>query len=505
MKNKVRAMSKNPERILQDLRKKPERYWIKRGEKMALRLFRQMAERVPAYKDFLRKNRVNPEKIKTIKDFKLIPTVDKDNYLRKYHLEKLCWDGKFNERQWVFATTSGSTGKPFYFPREDRQDWQYTLTAELYLRTNFEIHKKSTLYINSFAMGAWIGGVFTYQAIRYLSMRGKYRLSIITPGINKDEIIKAVKNLGPKFEQIIIGGYPPFVKDTIDYGINQGIEWARYNLGIIFSAEGFSEEFRDYVVRKAALKNHYKDTLNHYGTVDLGTMSYETPLCILIRKRVVGDNAIHSSIFSRTDKLPTLTQFMPEMFYFEEMDGRLVCSAYSGLPLVRYDLKDTGGVFSLDKITERFSDHTFDLYKEAKKTKIDKTIWNLPFVYVYERSDLTVSLYGANIYPETIKMALQNKALEKSVTGRFTMLSKHDKNQDQYLEINIELKPSIKQTGLLRKKVQGLIITALLKDNAEYRTNYENMGERVFPKIVFWPYEDKVYFKSDGKQKWVKR
>jgi phenylacetate-CoA ligase len=139
MKNKVTTISKNPERLLQDLRTKPEQYWIRRGEKMALRLFRQMAERVPAYKDFLRKNKVDPKKIKTIKDFKSVPTVDKNNYLRRYPLEKLCWDGRFNERQWVFATTSGSTGKPFYFPREDRQDWQYTLTAELYLRTNFEI------------------------------------------------------------------------------------------------------------------------------------------------------------------------------------------------------------------------------------------------------------------------------------------------------------------------------------------------------------------------------
>lgn len=499
------TIAKSPVRLLNDLKTKPEQYWIKRGEKMALHLFRQMAERVPAYKDFLLKNKVKPEKIKAIKDFKSIPTINKDNYLRKYPLEKLCWDGRFNQRQWVFATTSGSTGEPFYFPREDQQDWQYTLTAELYLRTNFEIHKKSTLYINSFAMGAWIGGVFTYQAIRYLSMRGKYRLSVITPGINKDEIIKAVKNLGSKFEQIIIGGYPPFVKDTIDYGISQGIEWARYKLGIIFSAEGFSEEFRDYVIRKAGLTNPYKDTLNHYGTVDMGTMSHETPLCILIRKRVVEDNAIHSSIFSRTDKLPTLTQFMPEMFYFEEIEGKLICSACSGLPLVRYDLKDNGGVFSLDKITERFSDHTIDLCKEAKETGIDKTIWNLPFVYVYERNDLSVSLYGANIYPETIKKALQDKALGKSITGRFTMLSKHDRNQDQYLEVNIELQPSVKQSGSLNEGARELIVNALLKDNSEYRNNYKNMKDKVIHKIVFWPYEDKTYFKSGGKQKWVKR
>lgn len=191
-------------------------------------------------------------------------------------------------------------------------------------------------------------------------------------------------------------------------------------------------------------------------------MSHETPLCILIRKRLAENSAIHSSLFSRTDKLPTLTQFMPEMFYFEEIERKLICSACSGLPLVRYDLKDNGGIFSLDEITERFSDHTFDLYKEAKETKIDKTIWNLPFVYVYERSDLSVTLYGLNIYPETIRKALQNPILEKALTGRFTILVKFNKKQNQYLEINIELKPKVKESPSLADKAQGLIVKTLL-------------------------------------------
>lgn len=499
------TIAKSPVRLLNDLKTKPEQYWIKRGEKMALHLFRQMAERVPAYKDFLLKNKVKPEKIKAIKDFKSIPTINKDNYLRKYPLEKLCLDGRFNEGQWVFATTSGSTGKPFYFPRTEHQDWQYTLTAELYLRTNFEIHKRSTLYINGFAMGAWIGGLFTYQAIRNLSTRGKYRLSIISPGINKEEIIKAVENIGHHFDQIIIGGYPPFVKDTIDYGTACGLKWDCYNVRFIFSAEGFSEEFRDYIIRKAALMNPYKDTLNHYGTVDMGTMSHETPLCVLMRKLAVRDRAVYKQIFSRNDKLPTLTQYLPEQFFFEQDEGNIICSAFSGLPLVRYDLKDNGGFFALEEITGRLSDHGIDLRGEAIRAGIEKTIWNLPFVYVYERNDLSVSLYGANIYPETIKKVLENRDLEESLTGRFTMLIQYDEHQNQYLEINIELQPSVKQSDSLNEGARELIVNALLKDNSEYRNSYKIMKEKVMPKIVFWPYEDKTYFKSGGKQKWVKR
>ncbi|HYD91057.1 MAG TPA: hypothetical protein VEA37_06150, partial [Flavobacterium sp.] len=311
--------------VLKDLKTKPESYWIKRGENSALSLFREMAKRVPAYKKFLKKHKLNPAEIKTAADLKLVPAVDKENYLKAYPLKELCWDGKFDSERWTFASTSGTTGEPFYFPRALEQDLQYALTAEIYLLNNFQIDKKSTLYVNGFAMGPWIGGVFTYEAIRLVAESGKYQLSITTPGTNKAEIIKVVKKLGKQFDQIIIGGYPPFVKDAIDEGVSAGLNWKEYNLGFVFSAEGFSEGFRDHIIEQTGLKDPYYSSLNHYGTVDLGTMAHETPECILIRKLAIKDQAVHAKVFTETNRLPTLAQYMPEMFYFEEEEGRLYC------------------------------------------------------------------------------------------------------------------------------------------------------------------------------------
>src|SRR5690606_34510215 len=159
-----------------------------------------------------------------------VPLINKDNYLRQYPREALCWDGQFSERSWVVSTTSGSTGEPFYFPRTTLQDEYYALTAELYLRENFQIQNKRTLYIDAFAMGAWIGGRLTYEALTRVAAKG-YALSVITPGINKTEVINSVKKLGPDFDQVIIGCYPPIMKDIIDLGIEQGLNWKDYNLG----------------------------------------------------------------------------------------------------------------------------------------------------------------------------------------------------------------------------------------------------------------------------------
>lgn len=499
-------MVKNPHQFLQALKKKPEHFWMKRGEAHALKLFHAAAVRIPAYKDFLKQKKIRAEKIKMIADFRHVPPVDKDNYLRRYPLKAVCWDGNLNEKRWTFAQTSGSTGKPFYFPREQMQDRQYAFTAELYLLNQFEIDKKSTLYIDGFAMGAWIGGLFTYEAIRLLAERSQYPLSIITPGLNKKEILNAVQELGPQFDQIIIGGYPPFIKDVIDEGLALGIPWKNLNIRFIFSAEGFNELFRDYIAKKTGLKNIYRDSLNHYGTVDLGTMSHETPLSILMRRLALKNTSLYSMLFGATYKLPTLTQFLPEMFFFEEVDGNLFCSAASGIPLVRYDLHDHGGIFSFDDLYKKFATRGIDLKKEAAQAEIEDTIWNLPFVHVYERNDLSVSLYGGNVYPETIRNVLQTYEFERHLTGKFTMLIQTDAAQNPYLAIHTELKPGAREFRSLKNIMVKKIVDRLLQENSEYRVLHQQLGEKkLIPHVVFWPHEHSLYFRSGGKQKWVSK
>ncbi|MFH1246601.1 MAG: ThiF family adenylyltransferase [Candidatus Liptonbacteria bacterium] len=493
----------NPVQLLNELRARDSLYWIKRGETRALALFHEMANRVPAYKSFLKQYGLSPSRIKKSSDFSKIPALNKNNYLRVHPMTALAWDGKFKERSWEISMTSGSTGVPFYFPREEAQDMQYAGTAELYLRTNFDIHKKSTLYINAFPMGAWIGGVFTYEAITRVAARGNYALSIITPGIDKKEIINSVKRFGHEFDQIIIGCYGPFLKDAIDEGIAQGVGWKSYPLKFIFSAEGFSETFRDYIIEHAGLKNPYKDTLNHYGTVDQGTLAHETPVSIMIRRLALKTPALYKDIFPVEHKLPTLAQYDPELFFFEEAGGNLLCTAASGLPLVRYDLKDHGGVIYFEDMRARFARHGLDLLKEAKKAGILDTVWRLPFVYVYERSDFSVSLYAFQVYPETIRKALQERQFSDHLTGKFTMLVTNDKSQNQRFELHVELKINRKNSKILHKNIEKAVTKYLLAENSEYRKTHNEHPSRVKPYIVLWPYGEPLYFKSGGKQKWV--
>jgi phenylacetate-CoA ligase len=503
MSNLARKLRDVP-KLQQELKRRPEMYWNSRGHKMALQLFHDMSERVPAYKDFLKQNNFNPKQVKTIREFKKIPLIDKENYLRKYPREMLCWDGKFSEANWVMSTTSGSTGRPYYFPRTAHQEQQLALSTELYLRENFKIQDKTTLYIDAFAMGAWIGGLFTYESIKIIADKG-YRITIITPGINKQEVLNSVENLGADFDQVIIGCYPPMMKDILDLGAEQGIEWSKYNLGLVFSAEGFGEGFRDHVHATAGISDPYTGSLNHYGTVDQGTLGHETPTTTLIRRAAVDNKDLFHHLFGSGRKQPTLVQYMPELFYFESIENRVICSSYSGLPLVRYDVKDSGGVLSNRKVERSFQKNNLDFEAALTEAGIAKHRWNLPFVYLTERDDFSVKLAGGMVYPEEIRKALLHPEVVQRVTGKFTMEVVLNKKLQPKLIIHVELNPNPIAEKTLAVTIQKSAVDTLLADNSEYVSNYKYYGRKLWPRIILWPYEHPLHFGGRGKQKWVKK
>ncbi len=474
--------------------------WEKERKRNALELFHKAAHEVPAYKDFLRKNKINPTKIKTFADFQFVPPVNKKNYLRQYPPDKLVWGGKLSNAT-VWTSTSGSTGEPFYFPRTEMLDKQYSVLAETFLNDSSYGIEKPTLVIVGFGMGVWIGGILTYKAFEIASQRVKQVVSIITPGINKGEIFHALKSLSPRFGQTILIGYPPFIKDVLEEAPVQGIDLKKLHIRLLFAAEAFTESFRDYLAKQVGIKNVYRDTLNIYGTADIGAMASETPTSILLRRLALKNNHLFETLFTKITKTPTVAQYNPTFITFEAPEGEILLTGNNTLPLIRYAVGDHGGIFSMDEMREKLTQHEMDFAAVARR--VHAPINEMPFVYVYERSDFSVKLYGAIIYPEHIREALAHPALQTFVTGKFTMMTKFNKKEDEYLEIAIEMKRGKKVSKSFTQKIQHHIVESLLKRNAEYRNNYHSMPHKVTPTIVLWNYEDPLYFRPGIKQKWV--
>lgn len=490
-------------RLISLIRSKKEKFWLKERENKALDTFHSAAARVPAYKDFLRKNHVNHKKVKTFDDFKSVPPVSKKNYLKQYPFNKLCWEGTL-KNPLVLTSTSGSTGEPFYFPRNYRLDWQASVVHELFLRNNLKSIEGPTLVLVCFGMGVWIGGLITYQSFEIMREAG-YPVSILTPGINKQEIFNALRRIGGNFRQVIMVGYAPFLKDVIDEAPHNGINVKAMNLRLIFAAEAFTEKFRDYLARKSNLKNSLLDTMNIYGSADIGTMAFESPVGILSRQIIMGKSRLFADIFHQIQRTPTLTQYIPNFICFEEYGGELFLTGNNAIPLVKYQIGDHGGVFSYGELLEKFKNHSIDLLKEARARGIKNYVYQLPFVYVYERVDFSTTMYGLQIYPETIREVLIDNPMHKYLTGKLTLITRFDRRQNQYLEINLELRKRRKMNKKIEHILSSQIVANLRLKNSEFRELSNYLKDRAIPKLVFWPAEHPEHFKPGIKQKWVKK
>jgi len=73
------------------------------------------------------------------------------------------------------------------------------------------------------------------------------------------------------------------------------------------------------------------------------------------------------------------------------------------------------------------------------------------------------------------------------------------------LEINVELKRNVSMSSKLKKEVAGSVVRELRSKNSEYSYLYSLEKEKVYPKIVGWPYHHPKYFCGNGKQEWVKK
>ncbi|MGH7141416.1 MAG: phenylacetate--CoA ligase family protein [Minisyncoccia bacterium] len=503
--NKIRAGVPAPSAIfladrIEKMRARSSKSWLERGKKQALALFARTATEVPAYKNFLAASHIKPAHINSFDDFAAVSTISK-SYIREHSAQELMWHGT-TATPHIYTATSGSTGKPAYFARSKTVDQNTSLLHELFFRSTTLNPERSTLVVDCFGMGIWIGGLITYEAFERLQSRG-YPFAIITPGINKTEIFKALKELLPNYDQLILIGYPPFIKDIVDEAGENNVTFENKEVALLFAAEAFTESFREYLAEKVGISNLLANTANIYGTAELGAMAIETPLSILIRRLALANRPLFERLFGPITKTPTLAQFNPESVLFEGVGGNLIITGDSAMPLVRYALGDQGNVHTFDEIERLCGEHGIDLVHEMTKAGMTHTMTKLPFVHVYERADLSTTLYGLLIYPETIKEVLLRKEFASFLTGKLALVTRYNESHDQYLEVNIELRPDAQAPATMHKHLAAQIVENLREKNAEFSELWKFVGERALPKLVFWPNGDPQYFKPGVKQKWV--
>jgi phenylacetate-CoA ligase len=463
-----------------------------------LELFRDVASNVPAYQAFLQEHQIEPQSIQTLADFQNLPLLTKANYIQKYPLSDLCRQGQLHQCDFI-AVSSGSTGQPTFWSRFLSDEFQIATKFEQIFHESFQADRRTTLAVVCFSLGTWVGGMYTANCCRHLAAKG-YPITVVTPGNNKAEIFRAIKQLSPMFDQIVLLGYPPFLKDVIDSGIAEGIKWEKYSPKLVMAGEVFSEEWRSLIAERIGSTNPCYDFASLYGTADAAVLGNETPLSIMIRRFFAQNPNLAKTMFGES-RLPTLLQFDPLSRYFEIQDDTLLFSGDNGIPLIRYHIADTGGIVSYDRMLQFLQENDFDPVAELQ-SQSSRGIYPLPFVYVFGRSAFTISYYGANIYPENIQVGLEQPGIRDWVTGKFVMEIKENEDKNRHLSIVVELAPNIKANENMADAIAFSIYTQLLRLNSEF-ANYVPQ-ESQLPEMLLVPLGEPNYFPVGVKHRYTR-
>lgn len=464
-----------------------------------LTLFHRAAKEVPAYRQFLAERQIDPATIEDFAAFQQLPLVTKANYMQVYSLPERCFGGSLLGADRV-AVSSGSTGQPTFWPRSAAYEQEVAVRFEQVFHDSFAASERTTLAIVCFALGNWVGGMFTTSCCWQLAAKA-YPLMVATPGNNKAEIFRVVRALAPHFQQTVLLGYPPFIKDVLDAGAAEGINWSAYAVKTVFAGEVFSEEWRALLAKLTGSHNPCFDSASLYGTADGGVLGNETPFSIAIRRWLAANPAAAAQLFGEA-RLPTLIQYDPASRYFETVDNTLVISAENSVPLLRYHIADKGGIISFAAMWQFLRAYGISDYADLGLSNQFQARQQ-PFVYVFGRADFTVSFYGANIYPENIAVGLEQAELSESVTGKFVLQVKENAAGNSYLHIAVELLPKLQPSADLADSIAESVRRQLLRLNSEYA--HYIPADRQLPVISLHEFADPAYFPAGVKHRYTRK
>ncbi len=460
----------------------PSSLHVRSGHKHAMTTLKEAVSRTTAYPQFLEECGVELPANPSFEDFEQLPVIDKKSYVERFRLLERVLDGRL-DTGYTLETSSGHSGAVHYWPRTAEEDEIFPTYMEFAFRQFYGIGQKTTLVIISLALGTWTSGEKMSQALRQIAATGRYRMTVVSPGTDVEEILRIVQEISPSYDQTVLVGYPPFVKHVLDQGEALGMDWKDYRMRLGLGGEGYSEEWRSFMSERIGVDPD-RDLLavsGGYGAADLGmSVGREYPLTVLIRRLASRDRGLAAALFSHG--VPNLLQYSPTRMYVEEIGGELVFTARAGIPLVRYNIHDSGGVLAFDHVMEMLSDFGYEPAQLLSSIGYStKHVWRLPFFYCYGRSDGTVSVCGALVYPEHVSAAL-SLAKDTAVLGYKSEVATDD-SFGQEFHVHLEMRGDVVEADIptMARAYRSVLFDGLQAVNPEYADASKRRARGVVP------------------------
>ena len=186
-----KLLLKNPKLVKYTLENINPSLLVDLGKKKAFKAF-QIASKVKAYQELIEEKGVQISSIQSEEDFRKLPIIDKQSYILKYPLGKLL---KVDFAQnYTIEESSGYGGKSCFWLRYSGQDDAFVNYAEVGLVKTYNVKKKSTLVINTFALGTWVTGVKFARALCGVANKKDIKMTVANTGMVFDSAIKTIQN-----------------------------------------------------------------------------------------------------------------------------------------------------------------------------------------------------------------------------------------------------------------------------------------------------------------------
>src|SRR5207302_4048836 len=159
----------------------------------------------------------------------------------------------------------------------------------------------------------------------------------------------------------------------------------------------------------------------------------ESPASVAIGRLARARPALRQALFGDDSRLPMVFQYNPLIHHLEVNESRELICTISRLdvlaPRIRYNVHDEGGIHDYGRVAtilRGLGTNLSELGREDDAAGPRGLLpWTqpvqLPFLWIYGRRDATISVMGANIYPEDIETLIYQDAKLAARTHSFAL------------------------------------------------------------------------------------
>jgi phenylacetate-CoA ligase len=167
-------------------------------------------------------------------------------------------------------------------------------------------------------------------------------------------------------------------------------------------------------------------------------------------------------------------------------------------PRIRYNVHDEGGVIQFDELEAKLREAGYNLRDLAPNAS---RLIRLPFLWIYGRRDSTISVMGANIYPEDLEHCLYAAPELARITRSFCLsLSENGAQVRPCFLFEIETDPSEELAG----RFSTAMVARLTELNADFREALHEYAQTLMPEIRLYRVGEGPFAADAGRIKQVR-